>query len=386
MAFTLITTNKITILFFVLLLLGCSKATIDAEIKEETPTAETGLKEYAAAKGKFIGNLMRDGMFDNEQVNGGATDQILKTEYNAIVLGNKMKMANLLRNRPQDPFNIKITDINTENIDKFVAYADRHQMRKRGHVMIWYKQIPSWLEAEAPNWTAQQVYDFSKSYILALSSYSAGKIDEWDVINEAIVNNDFRPNTWYDIVSSQANDEGDIGFQSYFAQLFKWARQGDPNVDLFYNDYNIEPFGTSKNNFMRTLVKELKLNYAAPIDAVGLQGHFKIDQVTPEFIAKMGQTLDDLGNAGFTVNITELDIRICAGDRGNIQAQKEAFKGIVSTAFSRNNCNTILIWGPSDNDSWINTHYDGCGQATPHDGTYNKKPAYFGIKEALMEL
>ena len=386
MAFTLISTNKITILFFVLLLLGCSKATIDAEIKEETPTAETGLKEYAAAKGKFIGNLMRDGMFDNEQVNGGATDQILKTEYNAIVLGNKMKMANLLRNRPQDPFNIKITDINTENIDKFVAYADRHQMRKRGHVMIWYKQIPSWLEAEAPNWTAQQVYDFSKSYILALSSYSAGKIDEWDVINEAIVNNDFRPNTWYDIVSSQANDEGDIGFQSYFAQLFKWARQGDPNVDLFYNDYNIEPFGTSKNNFMRTLVKELKLNYAAPIDVVGLQGHFKIDQVTPEFIAKMGQTLDDLGNAGFTVNITELDIRICAGDRGNIQAQKEAFKGIVSTAFSRNNCNTILIWGPSDNDSWINTHYDGCGQATPHDGTYNKKPAYFGIKEALMEL
>ena len=386
MAFTLISTNKITILFFVLLLLGCSKATIDAEIKEETPTAETGLKEYAAAKGKFIGNLMRDGMFDNEQVNGGATDQILKTEYNAIVLGNKMKMANLLRNRPQDPFNIKITDINTENIDKFVAYADRHQMRKRGHVMIWYKQIPSWLEAEAPNWTAQQVYDFSKSYILALSSYSAGKIDEWDVINEAIVNNDFRPNTWYDIVSSQANDEGDIGFQSYFAQLFKWARQGDPNVDLFYNDYNIEPFGTSKNNFMRTLVKELKLNYAAQIDGVGLQGHFKINQVTPEFIAKMGQTLDDLGNAGFTVNITELDIRICAGDRGNIQAQKEAFKGIVSTAFSRNNCNTILIWGPSDNDSWINTHYDGCGQATPHDGTYNKKPAYFGIKEELMEL
>jgi endo-1,4-beta-xylanase len=386
MAFTIITTNKITILFFVLLLLGCSKATIDAEIKEETPTAETSLKEYAAAKGKFIGNLMRDGMFDNEQVNGGATDQILKTEYNAIVLGNKMKMANLLRNRPQDPFNISVTEINTENIDKFVAYADRHQMRKRGHVMIWYKQIPSWLEAEAPNWTAQQVYDFSKSYILALSSYSAGKIDEWDVINEAIVNNDFRPNTWYDIVSSQANDEGDIGFQPYFAQLFRWARQGDPNVDLFYNDYNIEPFGTSKNNFMRTLVKELKLNYAAPIDGVGLQGHFKIDQVTPEFIAKMGQTLDDLGNAGFTVNITELDIRICAGDRGNIQAQKEAFKGIVSTAFSRNNCNTILIWGPSDNDSWINTHYDGCGQATPHDGTYNKKPAYFGIKEALMEL
>lgn len=375
---------SVCLFFMISLLVGCSKEPPEAV---ESPPAETlGLRDYASAKGKFIGNLMRDGMFENEQVNGGSTDKILRTEYNAIVLGNKMKMSNLLRIRPQDPFNIKITDINTENIDKFVSYADKHQMRKRGHVMIWYKQIPSWLEAEAPNWTAQQVYDFSKSYILALSSYSAGKIDEWDVINEAITNNDFRRNTWYDIVSSQANDDGEVGFQSYFAHLFKWARQADAGVELFYNDYNIEPFGTSKNNFMRNLVKELKSTHAAPVDGVGLQGHFKIDQVTEQFVAKVGQTIDDLGVSGFTVNITELDIRICTGDNGNIQTQKDAYKRIVSTAFDRENCNTILIWGSSDNDSWINTHYEGCGQATPHDENYTSKPAYFGIKEALMEL
>ncbi len=69
-----------------------------------------------------------------------------------------------------------------------------------------------------------------------------GKIDEWDVINEAITNNDFRRNTWYDIVSTQENDDGEVGFQSYFAHLFKWARQADTAAELFYNDYNIEPF------------------------------------------------------------------------------------------------------------------------------------------------
>lgn len=377
-------TFKVYLFLVISLVVGCSKESL--EVEENLPLEALGLRDYASAKGKYIGNLMRDGMFENEQVNGGYTDNILKTEYNALVLGNKMKMSNLLQNRPEDPFNIKITDINTGNIDKFVAYADKHQMRKRGHVMIWYKQIPSWLEAEAPNWTAQQVYDFSKSYILALSAYSAGKIDEWDVINEAITNNDFRRNTWYDIVSSQANDAGEVGFHSYFAHLFKWARQADAGVQLFYNDYNIEPFGTSKNNFMRNLVKELKSTKAAPIDGVGLQGHFKIDQVTEQFVAKVGQTIDDLGVAGFTVNITELDIRICTGDNGNTQTQKEAYKRIVSTAFDRENCNTVLIWGSSDNDSWINTHYVGCGQATPHDENYMSKPAYFGIKEALMEL
>ena len=167
---------KVCLFLLISLLVGCSKE--PPEVEENPPVEALGLRDYASAKGKFIGNLMRDGMFDNEQVNGGFTDKILRTEYNAIVLGNKMKMSNLLRNRPQDPFNIKISDINTGNIDKFVAYADKYQMRKRGHVMIWYKQTPSWLEAEAPNWTAQQVYDFSKSYILALSSFSAGKIDE----------------------------------------------------------------------------------------------------------------------------------------------------------------------------------------------------------------
>mgnify|MGYP001345145377 FL=1 len=379
---------KVLIILATLLLISCSKDSADESIihNEKIDEITVGLKTYAIEKGKFIGNLMRDGMFDNLQVNNGLTDNLLKTEYNALVLGNKMKMSNLLRTRPQDPFNVKIGDINTANIDNFIAYADKYDMRKRGHVMIWYNQIPSWLKIEAPEWSAQQIYDFSKSYILALSSYCKGKIDEWDVINEAIVNNGFREDTWYKIVNTQANSNGEIGYHNYFAYLFKWARMGDPDVELFYNDYNIEAFGTSKNNFMRTFVKKLKSDYSAPIDGVGLQSHFKINLTTNDFISRVGKTIDDLGESNFIANITELDIRICNGDTQTLEDQKKAYKNIVSTAFSRDNCKTILIWGPSDNDSWINSHFEGCGQATPHDENFNRKPAYFGIQEALMAL
>ena len=379
---------KVLVILATLLLISCTKDSADENIihNKEIDEITVGLKTYAIEKGKFIGNLMRDGMFDNLQVNNGLTDNLLKTEYNALVLGNKMKMSNLLRTRPQDPFNVKIGDINTANIDKFIAYADKYDMRKRGHVMIWYNQIPSWLKIEAPEWSAQQIYDFSKSYILALSSYCKGKIDEWDVINEAIVNNGFREDTWYKIVNTQANSNGEIGYHNYFAYLFKWARQGDPDVELFYNDYNIEAFGTSKNNFMRTFVKKLKSDYSAPIDGVGLQSHFKINLTTNDFISRVGKTIDDLGESNFIANITELDIRICNGDTQTLEDQKKAYKNIVSTAFSRDNCKTILIWGPSDNDSWINSHFEGCGQATPHDENFNRKPAYFGIQEALMAL
>ena len=382
--FNLDNMKKIYFLLF-LFLIACSSED-NGDSYDEPVTPEIGLKDIAVEKGKFIGNLMRDGFFDDHEIYNGAIDNILKTEYNALVTGNKLKMANILRERPDDPFNIKISDLNTYNIDRFVDYANKHNMKKRGHVMVWYKQIPNWLEEESVNWSSQQIYSFTESYIRALSKYTVGKIDEWDVLNEAIVFNGYRTNTWYEKVNSEENDNGEIGYLTFFSKLFKWAREENADVKLFYNDYGIEEFGTPKNNLMRIMVKDLKTQLNTPIDGVGLQSHFKLENMNSSFIENLGNTIDDLGNSGFIANLTELDIRICDGISQGIQEQKDAYKQIVLTAFSKPNCNTILIWGSSDIDSWIPSHFSNCGQATPHDENFEKKPAYFGIKEALQEL
>ena len=382
--FNLDNMKKIYFLLF-LFLIACSSED-NGDSYDEPVTPEIGLKDIAVEKGKFIGNLMRDGFFDNHEIYNGAIDNILKTEYNALVTGNKLKMANILRERPNDPFNIKISDLNTYNIDRFVDYANKHNMKKRGHVMVWYKQIPNWLEQESVNWSSQQIYSFTESYIRALSKYTVGKIDEWDVLNEAIVFDGYRTNTWYEKVNSEENDNGEIGYLTFFSKLFKWAREENSDVKLFYNDYGIEEFGTPKNNLMRIMVKDLKTQLNTPIDGVGLQSHFKLENMNSSFMENLGNTIDDLGNSGFIANLTELDIRICDGISQGIQEQKDAYKQIVLTAFSKPNCNTILIWGSSDIDSWIPSHFSNCGQATPHDENFEKKPAYFGIKEALQEL
>ena len=382
--FNLDNMKKIYFLLF-LFLIACSSED-NGDSYDEPVTPEIGLKDIAVEKGKFIGNLMRDGFFDNHEIYNGAIDNILKTEYNALVTGNKLKMANILRERPDDPFNIKISDLNTYNIDRFVDYANKHNMKKRGHVMVWYKQIPNWLEQESVNWSSQQIYSFTESYIRALSKYTVGKIDEWDVLNEAIVFNGYRTNTWYEKVNSEENDNGEIGYLTFFSKLFKWAREENADVKLFYNDYGIEEFGTPKNNLMRIMVKDLKTQLNTPIDGVGLQSHFKLENMNSSFMENLGNTIDDLGNSGFIANLTELDIRICDGISQGIQEQKDAYKQIVLTAFSKPNCNTILIWGSSDIDSWIPFHFSNCGQATPHDENFEKKPAYFGIKEALQQL
>ena len=125
-SYNLVNMKKVYILMF-LFLIACSSEN-DDDSYDEPITLEIGLKDMAIEKGKFIGNLMRDGFFDNHEIYNGAIDNILKTEYNALVTGNKLKMSNILRERPDDPFNIKISDLNTYNIDRFVDYANKHNL------------------------------------------------------------------------------------------------------------------------------------------------------------------------------------------------------------------------------------------------------------------
>ena len=89
-----------------------------------TKSQETSLKKVANTKGKYIGNVMENNFFNDQKINNGANDMIAKTEYNCLTTGNKLKIYELLSKRPVDPFNLKISDINTSNIDKFVSYAN----------------------------------------------------------------------------------------------------------------------------------------------------------------------------------------------------------------------------------------------------------------------
>ncbi len=353
-----------------------------------TQSNAQALKTIAASKGKFIGNIMGTGFINDYNTQNGNLNSIASTEYNVLSPENAMKMDAILRNRPANPFNVTANDLYKPEIDRFLAYGGTG-IRKRGHAMIWFSQAPTWLQNESPNWTAQQIYDFSRTYIIALATYTRGKIQEWDVLNEAIDDGgtaNYR-NAWYSKVNTQANNSGQIGYLTYFGSLFSWARAGDPNAKLFYNDYSIEQFGTSKNNFMRNMVKALKTS-TAPITGVGFQSHFILDNngMSDGFIGQVGQSIDDLGASGLEVVLTELDLRRCNGSPGTDALQRSAYNRIIKMALGKSNCHSVVIWGLSDNNSWIPQFFTGCSNATLHNTSYQKKEAYFGVQSGLNAL
>lgn len=375
-------------------------------------SAQSSLKELAAPKKIYIGNLISNAHLDDPtNFRNGLANAHLIQEYNTVVLENYMKMAFILpQAEPVDIHNLTVEQLRTtmteENIEAFLSNEDWAGFRKRGHAMIWFNQAPDWLNRVGPTWTGQQVFDFSRKYILALGQICGDRIDEWDVINEAISDEapngqrQWRQGTWYRRANDgSTTDWGEATYENFIKMLFVWAREAQPKARLHINDYAIENFNTSeasKNRFMRDQVKALK-SCGAPIDGVGFQSHLQLVDlvnasgvVNQGFIDAVERSIEDLATAGLEVAITELDIRICNNDRDE-NFQEAAYRAYCEMALSQPNCHEILLWGLRDEDNWItlsNTPpFNGCQDASIVEGdNYTPKPAYTGVADAISTL
>ncbi len=375
-------------------------------------SAQNSLQELAAPKKIYIGNLISNEHLDDpENFRNGLADPHLRQEYNAVVLENYMKMSFVLpADEPEDIHNLTVEQLRAtlteENIEAFLSNEDWADLRKRGHAMIWFNQAPDWLNVVAPTWTGQQVFDFTRKYILALGQICGDRVDEWDVVNEAISDDApdgqriWRRGTWYRRANDGSmTDWGEATYENYIKMLFVWAREAQPQARLHINDYGIETFSSSmasKNRFMRDQAKALK-DCGAPIDGVGFQSHLILsNMVSPtgvlntDYIESIEQSIEDLALAGLEVAITELDIRICNNDRDEA-FQEVAFQAYCEMVLSQPNCHEVLIWGLRDEDNWITLRDDqffaGCQDAAIVEGdNYSPKPAYDGVAAAIMAL
>lgn len=341
------------------------------------------LKELADAKSKFIGTAVNNNYLEGKHSsNPVGYASALANEFNCVVAENAFKMGYLLPNKPSDPFDFTIDDFSIEGlnrIDSLLVLAETNNMRVRGHAYIWYNQAPAWLKADAPNWTDEEVYDFAEAYITALGTYTKGKVDEWDVVNEAINDNGtpgYRTaDTWYAGVDS---------IQGFIDHCFNVAATVDPDALNFYNDYSIETKYNQKNTFMLDMVEGMK-DRGVAIHAVGMQSHFiSGSSTTTNFINEIGITIDKLDDLGLEAAITELDLRICGGtSQLDLEEQGQEIKEITQMFLSKDNCQSLLVWGVSDKVSWIPSFFSGCDDALLFDDFMNTKPVYDSLIVAL---
>jgi GH35 family endo-1,4-beta-xylanase len=320
------------------------------------PLGELPLRTHAQSVGFYVGAAVNMSPFRNEP----QYTSTLKQEFNVIVAENAFKF---------DATHPAPSSYNFNDADALVNFAEANGMKIRGHTLVWYNQLPSWVTS--CNCTRDQAIQIMSDHIHTLVGRYRGRIWAWDVVNEGIDDSTggLRTNSfWYQKIGPD-----------YIDMAFRFAREADPNALLYYNDYSIEGTGT-KSNAVYNLMNTLKSN-GAPIDAVGWQGHF----VNPFRVSQAHHVnAQRLAALGLQVSITELDVRIqspTTPDKLNQQAL--AYRDLIDLSLSEPNINALVMWGFTDKYSWIPGAFAGYGDALIFDTSYQPKPSYNALLDGL---
>lgn len=371
------------------LLAGCSAF---SSSESKTP-AEKGLADLADMP---IGIAVNIEGKARDTLNSAVRRAIVTTHFDQMSVENTMKM------KYWDS-----KDFSNPRVDELTAFAVANNLKMHGHVLVWHRsyQLPSWAYDDNPNFLA----DFTRHVAgVAGKNASTGIMASWDVVNEALYDKyddgDNGPNGKGGDVNGGVKYRKSVFYRAlgpdYIAQAFKAADKAEPNADLYYNDFNTEDGGPKTDslvNLIDGLVKQ-----GVPIDGVGFQMHVISDYPSLDNIKASWRRILDL-NHNLKIKITELDVRVNNRYDGNpdndyetcnncpgLEKQKARYKEIVKAYYEVVPAKLrggITIWGVSDTDSWYGPVEKPSQPDWPllWDGNLKEKPAFYGVKEAIIE-
>jgi len=261
--------------------------------------------------------------------------------------------------------------------DGIVAFAQANGMRVHGHTLIWGKdgRTPDWVVNYKGN--KDDFLKLLKDHIQTVVKHFKGKVNSWDVVNEAFQNNGkYKSNIWYKKLGEE-----------YLYKSFQYAQEADPNALLFYNDYGQE-FGGAKLQAIIDMAANCKKRGIA-IHGFGLQMHTNLNLS----IGRFSENLVKLKNTGLLIHLSELDIAVRDGQPEHFAlsaklntALAAKYKAIVKTYLSlpAKQQFGITTWGVSDRNSFYNDNYPNIDHDYPllFDKNYAAKPAYTAVIEA----
>jgi endo-1,4-beta-xylanase len=274
-----------------------------------------------------------------------------------------------------------------KDADRMLAWAQAHGQAFRGHALVWGERAPKWF-AELSG--RDDAVSALQSHIRRVCGHFAGKVQSWDVVNEAIQTYSGRPDR---LRPSVFLDK--IG-PDYLDIAFRTAREADPKALLVYNEFGVEfdmPDNAEKRDVLLGLVDGFKKR-GTPIDAIGIQSHLRTEWM-PRFNDRVfADFLKAIADRGLKIMLTELDVadRSAPADIARRDAEvAAAYKRYLDVALANRAVTTVVAWGLSDRDSWITRgdlpafrRTDGqAPRPLPFDKDLLPKPAYAAIAEAL---
>ena len=238
----------------------------------------TSLKE--GFKNEFlIGTALNATQIEEKEPNAAT---LVPQQFNAITPENIMKCEIIHPDWDRYDFDLS---------DKYVEYGKKHKMFIVGHTLIWHSQLAPFVSKIK---SSDSLLMFMTNHINTVAGRYAGKVDSWDVVNEALNEDGTLRNS---VFLQKLGDD-------YIRKAFELAAKAAPNTELYYNDYNIEQ--PKKRAGAIAMIKKLQTS-GTRIDGVGIQGHWRINGLPLEDIEN---SIIEFSALGLKVSFTELDITV----------------------------------------------------------------------------
>ncbi len=261
---------------------------------------------------------------------------------------------------------------NWEQADYLMDFAEENNISVHGHCLVWHGANPDWIESFSGG--KEEFQTILKTHIQTVVNHFEGKVDSWDVVNEAFEGKKYRRNKFYRILGPD-----------YIKNCYKWAHEADPNIDLYYNDYSLAS-NPEKLDFILEKLDSL-LNEEIPIHGIGFQSHITLNSPT---LTEIKEAMTKVENLGLKIRISELDVSLNRDGKYGVftdelaELQKNRYKQVVEAYLNSSQVKGITVWGVSDAHSWIPTHFNDPDWPLLFDGKYKPKPAAQGFLEALV--
>ncbi|MCD8282222.1 MAG: endo-1,4-beta-xylanase [Prevotella sp.] len=309
-------------------------------------------------KGVFGDKFLVGVAMNQRQVAGmdTAAVRIVKRHFNSVVAENCMKCEAI---HPQE----SVYDFTAA--DSLVAFGEANGMAVIGHCLVWHSQCAPWFftDKEGKRVSAETLKQRMKDHITTVVSRYKGRVKGWDVVNEALLEDgSYRKSPYFEILGEE-----------YIPLAFEYAREADPDAELYYNDYAMNV--PAKRAAVVKLVRKLKAR-GLRIDGVGMQGHMGMDY--PD-INEFEESIVAFGAEGVNVMVTEWDMSALptvsrsanVSDRVAFEQEMNPYPaGLPDSISDKWNARMkaffelfvrhagfitlVTAWGVADGDSWKN--------------------------------
>jgi len=304
----------------------------------------SGLKDY-------YGSYFPIGVAVSAKSLDGAEAVLIRKQFNSVTPENAMKMA-VIHPLENQYF--------WKDADYIVNFAKEHGMKVRGHNLCWHEQVPDWMfkDKQGRRVTKKVLLGRLKSHIFTVVKRYQGSVYAWDVVNEAIGDDQhtfLRNSSWYQICG-----------EDFIFKAFEYAHQADPKAQLFYNDYNTER--PEKRDRIYKLLKKMKAAHI-PVDGIGLQGHWSLFEPDTK---DLKDAIEKYASLGLKVQITEMDISVYPwekekralhpGENTNYtsimeQKQSDKYAEIFKVLRDERGVITgVTFWNVSDRHTWLDEY------------------------------